>query len=89
VAEEFVYDASYVKLREMTLSYQFPESLIGGTVVQQATIALTGRNLLSLYDNVPNVDPESTYSQSAGQQGIEYFGVPVRRTLGIKFNARF
>ena len=89
VTERFVYDASYVKLREMTLSYQFPESLIGGTVVQQAAIALTGRNLLSLYDNVPNVDPESTYSQSAGQQGIEYFGVPVRRTLGIKLNARF
>jgi TonB-linked SusC/RagA family outer membrane protein len=89
VTERFVYDASYVKLREVTLSYRLPESLIGGTAVNRASIALTGRNLLTLYDNVPNVDPESTFSQNSANQGLEFFGVPIRRTLGIRFNARF
>ena len=86
VTSEFVYDASYVKLREMSLSYRLPQSILEATPLQQVNLSITGRNLLLLHDNIPNVDPESTYS--TGAQGLEYFGVPQVRTFGFRVNLR-
>ena len=84
VTSEFVYDASYVKLREMSFSYRIPPSILEATPLRQATLGVTARNLLVLYDNIPNVDPEATYS--TGAQGLEYFGVPQVRTFGFRVN---
>jgi hypothetical protein len=86
VTSEFVYDASYVKLREMSLSYRIPQSILEATPLQQVSLGVTGRNLLLLHDNIPNVDPEATYS--TGAQGLEYFGVPQVRTFGFRVNLR-
>src|SRR5690606_27358324 len=48
-----VYDASYVKLREISLGYSLPQSLIGGTPFQSVNISLVGRNLALLYSKIP------------------------------------
>lgn len=88
VSDQFVFDASYVKLREVRLGYRF-SSLLEGLPVQAATVAVTARNLWILHKNVPNVDPESTYNRSTQQQGLEYFGVPQTRNLGVSLNLRF
>jgi TonB-linked SusC/RagA family outer membrane protein len=89
VAEEFVYDASFVKLREVTLSYRVPAALLGATPLQEASVSLTGRNLAFLYKNTPGFDPESAIGSGFGVQGREIFAFPQTRSFGINLNLTF
>jgi TonB-linked SusC/RagA family outer membrane protein len=83
--ERYVYDAGYVKLRELRLSYNLPASWANRIMgAHGATIAFTGRNL-KMWTNVPNIDPEFAYS-SGNFQGIEVNMSPNPRSLG--FNLR-
>ncbi|HRK73667.1 MAG TPA: SusC/RagA family TonB-linked outer membrane protein, partial [Rhodothermales bacterium] len=86
--EQFVYDASYVKLRSFSLGYRIPASMLSKTPIRGAEVQLVGRNLLLLYSNVPNIDPESSYSVG-GSYGLEMYGVPQTRSLGFNVNLRF
>jgi hypothetical protein len=80
-----VYDASYVKLREMRLSYNLPATWASKFMgARAASIALIGRNL-KMWTNVPNIDPEFAYS-SRNDQGIEVNMSPNPRSFG--FNLR-
>jgi TonB-linked SusC/RagA family outer membrane protein len=83
--EQYVYDAGYVKLRELRLSYNLPSSWASRIMgAREASIALTGRNLKT-WKNVPNIDPEFAYS-SRNDQGIEVNMSPNPRSIG--FNLR-
>lgn len=83
--ENYVYDASYTKLREVRLSYNLPTSWANRLMgARAATVALTGRNLY-MWKKVPNIDPEFAYS-SRNDQGIEVNMSPNPRSLG--FNVR-
>jgi TonB-linked SusC/RagA family outer membrane protein len=83
--ERYVYDASYVKLRELRLSYNLPAAWANRIMgAHAATIAFTGRNL-KMWTNVPNIDPEFAYS-SRNDQGIEVNMSPNPRSIG--FNLR-
>ena len=83
--ERYVYDASYVKLREVRLSYNLPETFATAFLrAREATISLTGRNLM-MWTKVPNIDPEFAYS-SRNDQGIEVNMSPNPRSIG--FNLR-
>ena len=86
--ENFVYDASFIKLRSVTLGYTFPSRLFTKTPIRGLMLSLVGRNLAILHKNVPNVDPESSY-QSGNNQGLDYFGMPATRTYGINLRATF
>ena len=88
ISNEFVYDASFVRLRELRLSYRLPASLLRGSPIRVATVSLVGRNLALLYSKVPNLDPESTYSTGNGGLGLELAGVPQTRSLGFNLNVR-
>jgi hypothetical protein len=82
--EEFVYDASFIKLREMTLTYALPRSLSSRMRVSNATVALIGRNLW-MKANVPNIDPETAFDAS-NLQGLEYGQVPTARSFGFSIS---
>jgi hypothetical protein len=83
--ERYVYDAGYVKLREVRVSYNLPGSWANKFFgARAASIALTGRNL-KMWTNVPNIDPEFAYS-SRNDQGIEVNMSPNPRSFG--FNLR-
>lgn len=84
INEEYVYDASFVKLREVTLSYVLPQSLTNRLSVSNATVALIGRNLW-MHDNVPNIDPETAFDAS-NVQGLEYGQVPTARSFGFSIS---
>ena len=88
ITEEFVYDASFLKLRQFQLSYALPKSFIDKTPFTGASVSLVGRNLLLLWSNVDNIDPEATYDNGNGQ-GLEWFGVPQTRSFGLDINVRF
>jgi hypothetical protein len=86
--ENFVYDASFAKLRQITLGYTLPAKLFNGTPVRSLMLSFVARNLAILYKNVPNIDPESAYSSGNGQ-GLDYFGMPASRTYGFNLRATF
>jgi hypothetical protein len=78
----YVFDASYVKLREVALSYSLPTSLLDKTFLQAVTFSVIGRNLWIIHKNVDHFDPEAQLS-SGNQQGIESGSYPTTRTFGF------
>lgn len=88
ISEYFVEDASFIKLRSLTLGYQLPPRMTENLPFSAASVSVVGRNLWLMYSKVDNVDPESTYNTSNGQ-GLEYFGVPQTRSFGLNVNLKF
>ncbi|GIQ60338.1 SusC/RagA family TonB-linked outer membrane protein [Flavobacterium collinsii] len=86
--EPFVYDASYVKLREASIGYDFPKKWLKGTGLDRFKFSVIGRNLWTVYSKVPNIDPESTYTNGNGQ-GFEYGSLPYRRSYGFNLQLSF
>jgi hypothetical protein len=84
----FVYDASYIKLREVVLSYSLPKSMLANTFIHGATFSLVGSNLWIISKDLPHADPEA--SQSAGNiQGWQSGVMPSTRNLGFTVNLQF
>ncbi len=88
ITEEFVYDASFAKLRQVILTLNFPKKWLGKAPIAGVSVSAVGRNLLLLWSKVPNVDPESTYNNT-NAQGLELFGVPQTRSFGVNLGVRF
>ena len=76
IAEANVYDASYVKLREVALSYRLPRLWTQKLHLQEASVTLTGRNLWTIYKSVPNIDPESALT-TGNAQGVEAYSLEI------------
>jgi len=91
VAEAFIFDASFVKLREVAISYQLPTRLFKNSFVRGLSVGLEGRNLALLYSKVPHIDPEANLfgSGAAGGFGVERASVPSTRSFGINLRAQF
>jgi len=87
-AEPFIHNASFIKLRELTLSYDINPRIFGNNFIQSASLSLYGRNLFILYSNLKNIDPESNYNSGNGQ-GFEHGSLPSRRNFGMALNLRF
>ncbi len=91
ITEEFMYDASFVKLRELALRYRVSNGVLDKIGISNATISFVARNLLTIYKDkdLENVDPESNIA-SNNQQGIERLGYPTTRNYGltIKFTIK-
>jgi hypothetical protein len=85
--EPMMYDASFVKLREVKLGYTLPNKIMSGLPFRDVSISLVGRNLL-LWTDVPHVDPE-TASNAGGTiiPGVESVAMPSARSYG--FNVSF
>lgn len=82
-----VYDASFVKLREASLSYAFGENILDRIPFTNASISVVGRNLWIIHKNIPYTDPEA--GLSAGNiQGYQSGAYPAVREIGasLKFN---
>ena len=88
IGEEFVYDASFAKLRELELSYRVPDRLFRGSPIQLMTISLVGRNLWLIHSNFPNLDPESSFRNDSQGIGLEHSGVPQTRSIGFNLHVR-
>lgn len=89
IGEEFTYNASFIKLRELSFGYSFPQSLLSKQkMVKGLTISLVGRNLWTILKHTDNIDPESAYNSSNGQ-GLELNGYPSTRNIGFNLNVKF
>ena len=88
IVESAVFDASYVKLRQLTLGYKLPSKLIEKTMFKDINVSLVGRNLAILHKNVPHIDPETAFSDSNGEQGQEFGQLPSARSIGFNISLK-
>jgi hypothetical protein len=86
VSRLFVQDASFIKFRQIAISYSLPAKVFHN-VIQGATISLVGRNLFYLMKRTDNIDPEAAFTANA--QGLELAGVPPSKTYGVNLNFKF
>ncbi len=82
---EYVYDATNVSLRELSLGYKLN---LQSNIVKSANISLIARNLFFLYKEAP-FDPNISLSTGEGLQGVDVFGQPSMRSIGVNINLTF
>ncbi len=87
-----VFNASYLKLREVALSYSLPKSLLDSSPFERITLSLIGRNLWFYAPGFPdglNFDPEVNQFGSSNKQGIEWAATPAVKRFGVSLNVGF
>ena len=86
--EYYMYDATNIRLRELSLGYSFPQSLLAkaGGVFKEVQLSFVARNLFFISKKAP-FDPDAVLSTGNDNQGIDVFGMPTTRSLG--FNVKF
>lgn len=84
--ENGIFDASFMKLREVSLAFPVPNALVRKLPISSARIAVIGSNLL-LFTDVPHIDPELNAS-SGNAQGMELFLNPSPRSIGFTVSIR-
>lgn len=89
VTEYYMYDATNLRLREVSLNYTFPKKWMQKTkVLKDLQLAFVARNLCFLYKKAP-FDPDLVLSTGNNNQGIEVFGMPTTRSLGFTVKCEF
>jgi len=88
LSDRFMYDASFVKFRQLSVGYSLPTSLLANTPIQAVRLSFVGRNLFILHSSLENIDPESTYNNTNGQ-GLDYYGLPQTRSYGFNLKVSF
>ena len=86
VSGEYVYDATNVSVREISVGYTFNKKKL--PFVQSASISLIARNLFFIYKDAP-FDPNVALSTGEGLQGVDVFGMPSTRSIGLNLNLTF
>ncbi|MEQ8880624.1 MAG: hypothetical protein RLQ12_13370, partial [Cyclobacteriaceae bacterium] len=91
IIEEFVLDASYISLREITFQYSFPKSMLNKLPFTGAQIAIVGRNLSYLVEHMQGlgISPEAAFSTQSGAQGSESYTSPSTRSIGFNIKLNF
>ena len=89
IAEGVMFDASFAKLREFQIGYNFPAQVLKNSPFKSATLSFVGRNL-ALWSNVPHVDPEvMSFTGGTALPGIEHMSIPSSRSFGVNLSMKF
>jgi hypothetical protein len=90
IADPFIFKSDYIKLRNITLSYDF-SSLIGSRVrfVKGLSLSASVRNVAIIKKYVPDIDPEQIASSGDDRAGYEAVALPTTRTWGLNLNVKF
>ena len=88
-AEFVVFDASWLRLREVALNYVLPKSLTDKTFLGSVEIGLNARNVFLYAPNVPHIDPEVNAQGQSNSQGLEFNALPQSRTYGGSIRLSF
>ena len=86
--EDFVEETSWIRLRDISLSYSLPKSLISGAKMSYLTITLTGRNLF-LSTPYTGIDPETNLYGASNAQGLDYFNMPGTKSYMVGVQVGF
>ncbi|SFD41616.1 TonB-linked outer membrane protein, SusC/RagA family [Algibacter lectus] len=85
---EFVYDASFVKLREASLSYNFPKDITSKLSLDNLSITLVGSNLWIIHKNIPDADPETGFG-AGNIQGLSSGSLPTTKNYALNVKLQF
>ncbi|MGK7392709.1 MAG: SusC/RagA family TonB-linked outer membrane protein [Candidatus Cyclobacteriaceae bacterium M2_1C_046] len=88
LSEEVIQDGSWVRLRDLSLSYRLPAGILENTLVETASITLTGRNLFLITD-YEGIDPETNLTGASNGFGLDYFNMPNTKSYGVSLNITF
>lgn len=88
VSENYLYDATNIRLRELSISYSLPKSVLANSFVKGIDFSLIGKNLFFFYCKAP-YDPNSQMSVENNLQGVDVFGMPVTRSVGVNVKVNF
>lgn len=83
--EDYVYDATNVRMREISLGYTF-RNLFGQS--KNLTLAFIARNLFFFYKDAP-MDPDVSMGTGNGLQGFDVFNLPTTRSFGLNVKLNF
>ena len=86
IAEPFIYDASFIKFRELTLGYTLPKKWLAKSFIKAASFSLVGRNLFLIQSNTPGFDPDVASYGIGNVQSIENAAFPSTRSYGFNLN---
>ena len=86
VSGEYVYDATNISVREVSIGYNFNKNTL--PFVQSASLSLIARNLFFISKDAP-FDPNVALSTGEGLQGVDVFGMPSTRSIGLNLNLTF
>jgi len=92
VQDLIVYDATVVRLRELSLAYQFPSTWFTKTPFGGASITFAGQNLWYNAPNFPefvNFDPETSSLGVSNVRGLEYLSGPTSKRYGVSLRVSF
>ncbi|MCV9389033.1 SusC/RagA family TonB-linked outer membrane protein [Reichenbachiella ulvae] len=89
VDEDGVFDGTFVKLREVRLSYSLPRTLLDKTPFGEVEFGVEGRNLAIIYSKVPHIDPEVSFYGPTNAQGLEAYNLPTTRSYGFNIKLTF
>ena len=89
IGENYVYDQTNIRLRELSLSYRVPNSLVEKFGMNSATVGLIGRNLFFFHKKAKDIDPETTLGTALSAQGISLNNAPTVRSLGFNVTLKF
>ena len=81
VSDLYVYDASYVRLKSVTLGYNIATKIISKLKINRLRLYITGQNLLT-FTRYPGYDPEvNSYDSNSSRQGVDIGAYPSARTF--------
>ena len=91
VVEEWLYDASYIKLRQASLGYNFPKSMIENLPFENVKVSVYANNLWLIYSSVKGIDPSEIedYYSSGNARWVEAGQNPSQRTFGMDIKLTF
>ena len=89
VAEEFTYDASFIRLKELSVGYSVPSKYLKKTPFNALRLSFVGRNLAYLMKHTPGTSPEGGYDTSMFSQALDFSSLPYSRTFGLSVNIGF
>ena len=85
IDEAYIYSATTVRLRQASIGYTFD---INSSYLRNATVSLVGTNLFFFYKKAP-FDPEQVSGNTPGGVGVDSFGIPITRSIGLSLKANF
>src|SRR5690625_7796885 len=87
----YVINAAYLRLKDLSIGYSLPKSLLNNSLVQDARIYFSGSNLITITSLPDNMDPETAIASEPDEGGYDQSGViyPIARTLSLGVNLEF
>lgn len=89
INEAFIYDATNIRLRNVSVSYNIPKTMLERTFIQNARLTLSANNVWMIHSKADGIDPESSFAVNTNASGFEYFSFPTSRSFNFNLTVGF